>query len=258
MDDQDQIDDLLGFDDKPSLAKRRGRPPTPETIERQNNAAKVLQQLTNSRRKDEFEDAPANVKPVGISDVQHGVTVGTLAGIFGMDPTTVRKKLRDCAPVMKRKAGYVYDLKVAAQYLVRPVFDAEQYLKSMKPSELPTHLQEAYWSAMTKRQQWEERAGQLWRNEAVLEVFGDVFQTIKFAMQLWPDNVERALGLSAEQRAMLIGMADSLQNEIHKRLVEMPKMKTTRSSLADATDPALLPPPTVAEAEEEFDVADLV
>ena len=252
----DDVADLLGFDETPSLAKRRGRPPAPETVERQNNAARVLQALTNSRRKDEFEEAPDHIKPIGISDVQHGVTVGTLAGIFGMDPTTVRKKLRDCAPILKRKAGYVYDLKVAAQYLVRPVFDAEQYLKSMKPSELPTHLQEAYWSAMTKRQQWEERAGQLWRNEAVLEVFGDVFQTIKFAMQLWPDNVERALGLTAEQRTMLTGMADALQNDIHKRLVEMPKQKVTRSSLADATDPVMLAAPIPAE--EEFDVADLV
>lgn len=255
----DDVADLLGFDDdKPSLAKRRGRPPAPETTERQNKAAAVLQQLTNSRRRDEFEDAPANIKPVGISEVQHGVTVGTLAGIFGMDPTTVRKKLRDCAPIMKRKAGYVYDLKTAAQYLVRPVFDAEQYLKNMKPSELPTHLQEAYWSAMRKRQQWEADAGHLWRTEAVLEVFGDVFQTIKFAMQLWPDQVERALGLSAEQRAMLIGMSDALQNDIHRKLVEMPKMKRTRSSLADAAETPLLAPPIVADAEEEFDVADLV
>lgn len=258
MDDQDQIDDLLGFDDKPSQARRRGRPTTPETVDRQNKAAQVLQALTNSRRKDEFEDAPAHIKPVGIADVQHGVTVGTLATIFGMDPTTVRKKLRDCAPIHRRKTSYVYDLKAAAQYLVRPVFDAEQYLKSMKPSDLPTHLQEAYWSAMRKRQQWETDAGHLWRSEAVLEVFGDTFQTIKFAMQLWPDNVERALGLSMEQRTMLIGMADELQNEIHKKLVEMPKLKSTRSLLSDAPEAPLLALPGAEEDEDEFDAADLV
>lgn len=254
----DDVAELLGFDDdKPSLAKRRGRPTAPATIERQNKAAEVLQQLTNSRRKDEFEDAPAHIKPVGIADVQHGVTIGTLATIFGMDPTTVRKKLRDCPPIYKRKSSYVYDLKAAAQYLVRPVFDAEQYLKNMKPSELPTHLQEAYWSAMRKRQQWEADAGHLWRTEAVLEVFGDVFQTIKFAMQLWPDQVERALGLSAEQRAMLTGMGDALQNEIHKKLVEMPSLKRTPSLLAEGgeSDPVALP---VVVDEDEFDAADLV
>ncbi len=255
----DEVADLLGFDDKPSLAKRRGRPPAPETTERQSKAADVLRQLVNSRRRDEFEDAPANIKPVGISEVQHGVTIGTLAGIFGMDPTTVRKKLRDCAPIMKRKAGYVYDLKTAAQYLVRPVFNAEQYLNNMKPSELPTHLQEAYWSAMRKRQQWETDAGHLWRTEAVLEVFGDVFQTIKFAMQLWPDQVERAKGLSPEQRVMLTAMSDALQNDIHKKLVEMPGLKRTPSLLAEGgqSDPVARLE-IEDDAEDEFDVSDLV
>lgn len=242
----DRIDDLLGF----SKPNKGGRPPAAETRARQANAAKVLQELQDSRRRDEFEDKPSNVKALSTVDVQHGVTVGWLSTVFGMDPVNVRRKLRDCAPIMKRKAGYVYDLKVAAQYLVRPVFNVEQYLKSMKPSELPTHLQDAYWSAMRKRQQWEAEAGMLWRTEAVMEVFGDVFQTIKFAMQLWPDTVDRALGLTPEQRTLLIGMADGLQTEIHKKLVEMPSLKRTPSTLSEA--PLVIEDKTEADEDDDY------
>lgn len=233
MTEQDTIDALLGFDEPPARRSNGGRPPKEITDARRSRAAQVLQALTNSRRTDEFAEAPAHIKPVTVADVQHGVTVGALAVIFKMDPMTVRKKLRDCPPIFRRKSSFVYDLKIAAQYLVKPVFDAETYLKTMKPSELPTHLQESYWSAMRKRQQWETDAGHLWRTEAVMEVFGDVFQTIKFAMQLWPDTVEQALGLSPEQRTMLVSMADTLQQEIHKKLVEMPRLKRTPSSLGE-------------------------
>lgn len=248
---EEQINDLLGF----SKPNKGGRPSSEEARARQANAARILQELQVVRQRDEFEGKPSNVKALSTVEVQHGVTVGWLSTVFGMDPSNVRRKLRDCAPIMKRKAGYVYDLKVAAQYLVKPVFNVEQYLKSMKASELPTHLQDAYWSAMRKRQQWEADAGHLWRTEAVMEIFGDVFQTIKFAMQLWPDTVERSMGLTPEQRNMLIVMADGLQTEIHKKLVEMPKLKQTPSTLSEAMLPTESP---TAEDEDDEYAASLV
>jgi len=67
-----------------------------------------------------------------------------------------------------------------------------------------------------------------------MEVLGEVFQTIKFTMQLWPDMVDRSMGLSPEQRDMLIKMADSLQADIHKKLVQMPNIKKTPPSSAEA------------------------
>lgn len=225
-----EVAELLGFEEK----RGPGRPPNPETVAARENAGKVLDELTALRRAADGNDPrPPNVNNLNVADVMHGVTVGWLAQAFSMDPTTVKKKLRDCVPIYRRKTGYVYDLKMAARHLVKPVFDAETYLKSMKPSELPTHLQDSYWSAMRKRQQWEVDAGHLWRTESVLEVFGDVFQTIKFAIQLWPDLIERAVGLTAEQRKMLIGMCDELQKEIHTKLVDLPTKKRTEPMLAE-------------------------
>lgn len=192
-------------------------------------AVDLLERMVANRRR-EADDEP-DIEHLHEADVRHGVTVGWLATVFRMDPTTVKKKLVQCPPIARKKAGHVYDLKVAAQFLVEPVFDVEKHLKQMNPRDLPVALQEAYWSGMRKKQDWEEKAGHLWPTERVLEVLGEVFQHIKFAIQLWPDQVERALGLTPEQRKAMIGMGDSLQKEIHDRLISMPQAKRTPSSL---------------------------
>jgi Protein of unknown function (DUF1441) len=168
-----------------------------------------------------------------LSDVHGGVTVAWLAQVFRMDPTTVKKRLADCPPLHSRKAGYTYDLKVAAQYLVKPVFNVHEYLKSMKPSELPAQLQASYWDAALKRQKWEENAGQLWRTEAVLGVLAEAFQTIKFTMQLWADNLERVTGLTDEQRDVLVKAVDGLQDELHEALVRNAKENATPALISE-------------------------
>jgi hypothetical protein len=189
----------------------------------------ILERMIARRHKD--VEGEGEIEHLHEADVRHGVTVGWLATVFRMDPTTVKKKLVNCPPIARKKAGHVYDLKVAAQFLVTPVFDIAEHLKTMNPRDLPVTLQEAYWSGMRKKQDWEEKAAHLWPTERVLEVLGEVFQHIKFAIQLWPDQVERALGLTSEQRKTMIGMGDALQREIHDRLVSMPAAKRTPSSL---------------------------
>lgn len=239
------MEDLIGLPD-----------PTKGKTER---AARVLEQLITHRRteRDGEEAPPTDYKGLNEADVRHGVTVGLLSQIFGMDPTTIKKKLKDCPPLFRRKAGFVYDLKVASQYLVTPVFNAEDYLKTMKASELPTHLQDEYWAAQLKRQKWEENAGHLWRTESVVEVLGAVMQKIKFTMQLWPDNVERALGLSHEQRMMLLTMSDEMMKEVHAALLQMPDEKKTPPIMAEIqiNGTALAAPPIDRHAD---DVANLI
>lgn len=233
----DDINDLLGFEvpEKP----RRGRPPKTETVRRIEGAQRVLNELVAAKRQERETGSEEQVH-MTVSDALHGVTTSWISQVFSMDPGTVKQRLKDCPPLHRRKTGFVYDLKVAAGYLVKPNLDIESYLKTMKVSELPIRLQEAYWSAMQKRQQWEERAGHLWRTESVIEVLGDVFQTIKFTMQLWPDNIERTKGLTPELREMLTGMFDEMQKELHHKLVEMPAAKRTQSSLNES-DHGLVP-----------------
>lgn len=225
------ISDLLGFE--PPVKPRLGRPPKPENVRRTENAVRVLDSLIalNRQKREKGDEEQVHMT---VSDIYHGVTVSWLGTVFNMDPATVKKRLKDCPPLHRRKTGFVYDLKVAAPYLIKPAIDLDQYLKTMKVSELPIHLQEAYWSAMQKRQAWEEKAGHLWQTEKVLEVLGDVFQTIKFTMQLWPDNIERMVGLTPELRTMMTGMFDEMQKELYLKLKEMPAAKRTQSSLTES------------------------
>ena len=190
----------------------------------------TLDRIVRERRMD------SGAASLDLADVHSGVTVAWLSQVFGMDPTTVKKRLGDCPPLYRRKAGYVYDVKVAAQYLVKPVFDVKAYLKNMRPSELPSQLQKEYWDAALKRQRWEERAGQLWRTDAVMETFGEVFKSLKFTLQLWADSLERQTGLSADQRKLLIAMVDSLQDELHKSLVGIADRRQTHPVSAEVEE----------------------
>lgn len=166
-----------------------------------------------------------------VEDMLAGVTVSWLSQVFGMDPKTVKAKLADCPPLHRRKAGYVYSLPVAVRYLVPPAISTDQFIKTMKPGDLPVAFQQSFWDAALKRQKWEENAGELWRSAKVQEVLGSTFQTIKFTIQLWTDTLERQVGLTPEQRKLLVAMTDSLQEDIYKSLLAQAAENRTGSLL---------------------------
>jgi hypothetical protein len=187
-----------------------------------------------------------------VEDMMAGVTVSWLSQVFGMDPKTVKAKLADCPPLHRRKAGYVYHLPTACQFLVKPALSPEQYMKNMKPADLPSAFQDSFWSAALKRQKWEENAGDLWRSDRVRETLSDTFQTIKFQVQLWADTIDRQKGLSDEQRKLLLVLTDKLQEEIYKALVDQMAAKQTGPQLSEL-------PGMLGETREVFDdVADLI
>lgn len=184
------------------------------------------------------------------TDVTRGVTVGWLSQVFRMDPHTVKKRLADCVPLERRKNGYIYDIRMASAFLVKPVFDVVRYLNNMKPSDLPAQLQKEFWDGQLKRQLWEERAGDLWRTSKVLEVFSDTFLRMKSVIQLWSEDVEREVGLTIEQRAVIVRLTDELQNDIQKKLLQMRAVSTTRPM----TDEVVIESVMRAEHEEEEDL----
>lgn len=227
-----ELADLIDGPAKPSRRARsyfRPVPKTPTLREKRSVTLARLDRLTSSNRAQEYAE---KVPSLDLSDVQ-AVSVGWLAKVFRMDPSDVKRRLADCPPVANKKSGYVYSLPIAARYLVKPVFDVTTYLKNMKPSELPPVLQSAYWDALNKKQKWEENAGQLWRTERVIEVFGDTFKTIKNDMQLWPDTIERQTELTDAHRNILLKLIDSLQDELYQTLVKMAKQKQTPSTVSD-------------------------
>lgn len=168
-----------------------------------------------------------------LSTIFAGVSSHWLGTVFGMDPLTVKKKLGKAGvPVMgKRKGGNLYALKDAAQYLIKPRVDLQEYIKGLRPNDLPPMLNDAYWRAMIQRQKWEENAGDLWRTDDVLAVFGELAMSIKSQVSLWVEELDRVHGLSPDMRTQVTQMSDNLLQQIHEIMVEAPTRKRTVSSI---------------------------
>lgn len=169
-----------------------------------------------------------------IDKVLKGVTVGWLAQAFDMNPVTVKQKLKDCPPISKRKVGgHIYSLKLAARYLLPPIFDVDQYLQTMKIEDLPIRMQKEYWDAKMKRMEWETEAGHLWRTEDVLEAFGGIFKTIKQSVQLWADDMEAKTQTTPDQRKFVRDKVDELQDKLFKEVTKYAKKHRTTSLLEE-------------------------
>lgn len=187
-----------------------------------------------------------------IGNVSNGVSATWLALALNSSVGTVRVKLARC-PHRRVGSMLVYNLGEAMEYLVKPNVDVAKYLKDLKKDDLPEVLRESYWSALLKRQQWEINAKELWHTEDVATTLGDTFQAIKFAIQLWVDDMERETTITPKQYAFLVQKTDALQALIYKALVEAFKDKETPSSAGKRAREA-----GEQEEEEEDDFGGLV
>lgn len=216
------------------MKRPRGRPPKDPAAREE--ALRRFEEHVNGARTD-AAGAPIlrsdEVKQ--IRDIPHGVSISWLCTVFRVDRRTAQLRLAKC-PTM-RVAGdrrvTLYDVATAAPYLVTPNLTSEEFLRVLNRTDLPNGLQVQFWDAMLKRQKWEENAGQLWPTGRVLDVLGQTFQTMKFAMQLWVETLEREAEVTPEQRAALTRMVDALQQEIYSGLVERAKEGQTGPLLAD-------------------------
>ena len=163
-----------------------------------------------------------------------GVSVYWLSTVFRMSQQAVRRRLADCPPMKGGRGGsLLYDIREAAAYLVEPKLDMERFLSQMNASDLPPTLQKEVWDAKLKRQTFEERAKDLWRTEDVMATYADTFATIKTTVQLWPDEVERAKGLTNEQRTEMVRLSDLLLDAIYESLCKQAQDKRTPSSIEE-------------------------
>jgi hypothetical protein len=167
-----------------------------------------------------------------LTDVHAGVTPFWLASVFGMGIATVKKKLAGCPPIKKHRNGTLYDLRQAVNFIAAPKVDAEKYIKSMRPEDLPIDLQKEYWQAKRERRKYEEDIGELWRSEDVLSVLGEAFAHIKSSTQLWAATIERTKGLTPDQQTTLVALTDRLLDDLHEKLIQMPKRRQTKNVLA--------------------------
>lgn len=155
-----------------------------------------------------------------------GASISQLARIFRMDNRTVSSKLHGLAPAGQR-AGYdYYAVNEAAPYLCDPLLDMDDiekladYIRKLNPQNLPKMLTKEFWSAMLNKQKYEEQAGELWRTERVLEVFGDLVKTVRTPLILARDTIANQSELTPRQQTILAGIIDGILEELHDAVVE--------------------------------------
>lgn len=170
-----------------------------------------------------------------LAETYGGVSAHWLAQMFGADKNTIKKKLAASGIeiVGRRQGGPLYRLADAAAYLVKPKVDLTTYIKSLRPNDLPPMLNEAYWSAMIKRQKWEENAKDLWHTDDVLKVLGDLNVLIRTRVTLWTEDIDRREGLTQDQRELITTLSDDLLKSVHDLLVNMPAHGETPASIAE-------------------------
>lgn len=185
---------------------------------------------------------------IDLAETYAGVSANWLAQMFGADKNTIKKKLAASGIeiIGRRNSGPLYRLADAAPYLVKPKVDLVSFIKGLRPNDLPPMLNEAYWSAMIKRQKWEENAKELWHTDKVLAVLGELNVLIRTRVTLWTEDVDRREGLTQAQRQIIIDLSDDLLKSVHQLLVDMPTLGSTAPSVAE--DGAI---PGRSELEEE-------
>lgn len=178
---------------------------------------------------------PAVASKESAYDALNGVTVDWLRRAFHLGEPACKAKLKGCPiKAMGPYGAPIYDLGVAASYLVKPHVDLKSALKDITVDDLPDKLREPFWNARLKQQRYEKNAGELWRTEAVIALFGSVLKDIKERMRLIADLSEKALGLSPEQLQGLREIVNDVQSEIYNHIMTLESK--TPASIAELNE----------------------
>lgn len=165
-------------------------------------------------------------------EILGGVTIEFLRIVFRTSRPVVSAKLKGLRPLRYSPTGKpIYDLAEASARLVESKIDLEEYLKDIKDSDLPEKLRETFWNAKLKQQRFEKNAGELWRTEAVIKLFGSVLKDAKERIRLIVTMSETALGLSPSQLHGLREIINDVQGGIHKSIMDLESK--TPSSVAE-------------------------
>lgn len=155
------------------------------------------------------------------------------AKLLGIGRTTVYRKLVDVSPKhVSAKGAKYYDPKEALPYLVAP-HDIKEVLARMNPKDLPERLRKDYWTARKAEQSVRENARDLWRSADVHRALGDVAKLVKDTITLWTDDVDEAVGMTAEQIEVLDRLSRDLLLKINHTVLQYVQNGVTRSQEAE-------------------------
>lgn len=149
-----------------------------------------------------------------------GCSISELGAIFNKDKRTVAEKIRTVKPSMMRDGFPIYPLAEAAKHLCDPVVNVEEYIKQLRPQDLPPLLLKEFWAGQLNKQKFDLNDANLWPTEDVMRVLASVFKNLKTGILLFADTIEAKTDLTDKQRRLLNELSDGLLVELHRTLVE--------------------------------------
>lgn len=188
--------------------------------------------------------------------IYRGASVSDLSQMFDLTPQEVNRRIvGKVVPVTAAHRTPRYKVREAAPYLCNVVFDVEEFLKDLPPSKLPPKLQDAFWKAQNSRQEFEQKKGDLWSTDRVIEIMSDVFKVIRMTALMFGETVAQQTELSPRQREILQELGDGLLETAHQKLVaEFADRVAASDEHGRVLDEELEPALIVQPAEEpEFD-----
>ena len=172
-----------------------------------------------------------------VHGINAGVSVAWLMKAFRMGRLTIERRLVGCSPIGKGKHGTpLYDLPMAASYIVLPRKAISDYLRDVKPEDLPENLRESVWNAKLKQQRFEEKAGDLWRTARVIETISTALVELRSRLTLIPDDAERVAGVTPEQRRKLVQIVEDVQEGMYRYILDLQKSKFTPNQLGEENE----------------------
>lgn len=149
-----------------------------------------------------------------------GASYSQLAIMFNQDIRTISKKMQGVEPIGTRGGHAVYLIRDAAQYLVKPLGNIEEFIAKMDPEDLPPRLNKRYWDAIAARNKVLEDQGELWNTAEVLAHFSTTFQVLKLNLELMQDAVEEQTSFTPRQREILTELIDGALSAARATLTE--------------------------------------
>lgn len=176
-----------------------------------------------------FKKGSAGADDESIAAIFEGVNATQLATIFKLDSRTVARKLFESRvkPVMKKGSHEIYAIVDVAPFLCKPAYDVETAIKKMSFRDLPKDLAKEFWNGQRSKQDFEEKAGLLWRTEKVVSEVGELMKLVKMSTLLMLDGVERQTELSERQRDMIKSLSHGMLDDLSKRIEEKFKVPET-------------------------------
>lgn len=162
--------------------------------------------------------------------VRKGAPAEWFAKVLGIGRTTVNRKLDGVVdPIHVNAKGTKYFRPSEAfPYLVQP-HDLKTHLLKMNPRDLPERLRKEFWGARKLEQEVRLRAGDLYLAPDVHRSYGDLMKLVKDTVMLWTDDLDEAVGLTAEQVEILDTLARKLLTDFAGAVEQYISQGNTRS-----------------------------